>query len=394
MEDNAATEDHAVVAGVASVPKKLGYVLGGGAWVYAPGSPVGLPPAGSLPLVFFDALRSRGWKWTSALTGKNLNVFVRKGMSPAALGTAAQALEVTDGVDVIVLPVTRAIPPAIANTNAKPLVVVKTYDEVLQAEIVRKGGATNTRVVGLTINTKDYALEVLNLLQQVVPKVASLAMLYHTTTGQGGAVHNEIYNRFQATGVFLGINVQPYPVTSPAVGVPPPPKPLADQIDDQLAAIAAAGTDALLVLGDGPITSEYKRITDWAIDPLNQVPTIGTNRQFTSEGGLMAFGPDEGACFRRAAAYVDMLLQNVNPMNLGREYVGWWDLTINNDTAKAIGVTFPKEVSYAASAKFPGGSIYQYILPALEAFADLIRESAAPVPAPVPPPAPPGPPAG
>jgi hypothetical protein len=352
-----------------TVIKQLGYLLGGGMWQYTPGDPVGLPPDGSLPRVFFDSLRSRGYKWTAPLAGKNLNVHVAVGKTPAEFGAGATALEALN-VAAIVLPVTRAIPPAIANTNARPLIVVKSYDEVLQAEIDRKGGNTNDRVVGLTINTRNYALLLLNLLAQVVDGVSTVAMLYHDTTGQGGVNHPQIYNRIRAVGLVLGINVQGYPVTAPAAGGGG--TPLDTQIDNQLAAIEAAGADALLVLGDGPITAEYKRITDWANDPTRQVPTLGTNRQFAAAEGLMAFGPDETALFRRAAAYADMLLQNVNPMDLRREYVGWWDLAINTDTAKAVGITFPTEVSYAATARFPGGKLPNYILPTLLAFLDTL----------------------
>jgi putative tryptophan/tyrosine transport system substrate-binding protein len=362
--------DDAMMAAAGAVIPRLGYVLGGGVWDYTPGDPVGLPPDGSLPRVLFDGLRSRGYKWTSALAARNLNVSVACGKTPAEFGAAASALEALNAA-AIVLPVTRAIPPAIASTNVRPLLVVKTYDDVLEAEIAAKNAAgTDSRVVGLMINTRHYALQLLNLLQQVVPGLSTVAVLYHDTTGQGDAHHPQIYDWIHNVGVFLGINVQPYPVTSPPAGGAG--TPLATQIDDQLAAIAAATADAVLVVGDGPITNEYDRITGWAKDPIHQVPTLGTNRQFAGTGGLIAFGPDEAASFRRAAAYADMLLHGVTPANLGREYVGWWDLAINTDTAKAVGVTIPTELLYAATARFPGGKIDPYILPILQGFLDLL----------------------
>src|SRR4051794_5953152 len=154
---------------VSSGPQKLGYLLGGGVWHYSAGTPVKLPPAGSLPRKFFDSLRYHGWVWRPYTSVPNIEIIVRTAKTQTDVGNAAKAFEKDDKVAAIMLPVTRDIPETLAKTSTTPIIVAKTYDKVLEAEITKKGGDTDKRIIGLTIDTRDYALQLLNLVQYTVP---------------------------------------------------------------------------------------------------------------------------------------------------------------------------------------------------------------------------------
>jgi putative ABC transport system substrate-binding protein len=65
---------------------------------------------------------------------------------------------------------------------------------------------------------------------------------------------------------------------------------------------------------------------------------------FTRQGGLMSYGANFSELFRRAAAYVDRILQGANPADLPVEQATKFVLVINLKTAKALGLTIPQSV--------------------------------------------------
>jgi putative ABC transport system substrate-binding protein len=85
-----------------------------------------------------------------------------------------------------------------------------------------------------------------------------------------------------------------------------------------------------------------RRIADLAAR--NRLPTISDVNQFAEEGGLMVYGPDRVALFRRAASFVDKILKGSKPADLPVEQPTKFDLVINLKTAKQIGLTIPPNV--------------------------------------------------
>jgi putative ABC transport system substrate-binding protein len=65
---------------------------------------------------------------------------------------------------------------------------------------------------------------------------------------------------------------------------------------------------------------------------------------FVRAGGLISFGPSIAQMFRRAAAYVDKILNGAKPADLPVEQPTAFDLAINLETAKALGVAVPPEI--------------------------------------------------
>jgi putative ABC transport system substrate-binding protein len=71
----------------------------------------------------------------------------------------------------------------------------------------------------------------------------------------------------------------------------------------------------------------------------HHLPTIYFLRVFVGSGGLMSYGPDFFAQYRRAAGYVDRILKGERPADLPVQAPTKHDLTINLKTAKALGLT-------------------------------------------------------
>jgi putative ABC transport system substrate-binding protein len=61
-------------------------------------------------------------------------------------------------------------------------------------------------------------------------------------------------------------------------------------------------------------------------------------------GGLMAYAPNRAAGYRRAAYYVDKILQGAQPADLPIEQPMTFDFVVNMKTARELGITFPQEI--------------------------------------------------
>ena len=79
-----------------------------------------------------------------------------------------------------------------------------------------------------------------------------------------------------------------------------------------------------------------------------RLPAVFPDRDFAEAGGLMTYGPNLAANFRRAAYYVDRILKGVQPADLPVEQPMKLDLVLNLKTAQALGLTIPPTLLFQA----------------------------------------------
>jgi putative ABC transport system substrate-binding protein len=75
-----------------------------------------------------------------------------------------------------------------------------------------------------------------------------------------------------------------------------------------------------------------------------RLPTMYGLREMVTVGGFMAYGPDYGQMYQRAAVLVHKLLKGARPADLPVEQPTKFEFVINLKTAKALGLTIPPSV--------------------------------------------------
>ena len=111
-------------------------------------------------------------------------------------------------------------------------------------------------------------------------------------------------------------------------------------VNRRIPKIVTASARAVMVL---PGSLSYRvRIADLALQ--YHLPTMGPQREFVEAGGLMSYGPNFLANFRRAAYYVDRILKGARPADLPVEQPMTFEFVVNMKTAQALGITFPHEI--------------------------------------------------
>ena len=100
-----------------------------------------------------------------------------------------------------------------------------------------------------------------------------------------------------------------------------------------------AKADALYVVQDAFIAANRTRIVTLALGA--RLPTIFKTRDYVQAGGLMSYGPNFPALFRRTTELVDKILRGTKPGDIPVEQPTKFDLVVNLTTAKVLGLTVP-----------------------------------------------------
>jgi putative ABC transport system substrate-binding protein len=118
-------------------------------------------------------------------------------------------------------------------------------------------------------------------------------------------------------------------------------------LDSAFAAAGAERVDALLMLSNFLFARIARRLADAAIG--NRLPMMAEVKAYAEAGGLMAYGANDLAQFRRVAVYVDRILKGAKPADLPVEQPTTFDFVINLKTAQVLGLTIPPTVTYQAT---------------------------------------------
>ncbi len=115
-----------------------------------------------------------------------------------------------------------------------------------------------------------------------------------------------------------------------------------EDLSEAFATAKTQGVEAVMVLGTPILFSHQRRIAELAI--AERLPTISPWRQFPQAGGLLSYGANLREMFRRAAEVLDQVLKGSKPSDIPVERPAKFDLVVNDNAAKALGLTFPRSL--------------------------------------------------
>jgi putative ABC transport system substrate-binding protein len=207
-------------------------------------------------------------------------------------------------------------------TTTVPIVMGAVGDPVaagLVASLARPGG----NVTGLSSLTLDLEGKRLELLKDLLPTLARVAVLWDPTNPYSALALDQT----QQTAQHMGVQI--YPVRVHA----------AEDFESAFATLARERPDALIVHGYIVLVQHRTRIVDFVAQ--HRLPTIYSLRDFVEAGGLMAYGVHLPEVYRRAAAHVDKALKGTKPADIPVEQPTKFELIINLKTARELGLTMP-----------------------------------------------------
>lgn len=228
-------------------------------------------------------------------------------------------------VDIIVVSGTRAAVAARQATTKIPIVLAGVGDPV-QAGLVTSLSRPGGNVTGLSRLSPDFIGKRVELIKEVVPRTTHIAALSNPDNPAEAANLRQVNVSAQALAVELE------PVTART----------ADEFESAFAAAAKGRANALLVMPDALFHSYPSKIVELAAK--NRLPAMYDRSDFVEAGGLMSFAVNVADLSRRAAHYVDMILQGSNPANLSMDEPTRYDLVLNLNAAHALELTIPSNV--------------------------------------------------
>jgi putative tryptophan/tyrosine transport system substrate-binding protein len=190
------------------------------------------------------------------------------------------------------------------------------------ASLGRPGG----NVTGLSLQAPETSGKRLELLQQMVPRIGTVALLLNPN--DPGSAFSLSETQAAAATLTLKLRVLETPD--------------GDAIDDAVQAAAKGGADAVIPLPAPLFDRNAGRIAELALK--HRLPSVYHTDVLPRAGGLASYGVSLIDIYRRAAYYVDRILKGEKPTNLPVEQPTKFELVINLKTATALGLTVPQSL--------------------------------------------------
>jgi putative ABC transport system substrate-binding protein len=213
-----------------------------------------------------------------------------------------------------------ALNAAMQATKTIPIVVAACNDDMIETGLVASLAHPGGNLTGLNKMTPQYTAKRLDLLKDMLPGATKVAVLWDPTYSTFKADWREVRATAQAKDITL------HPVEA---------SNLAD-LDAAFGTFLRDRPDAVLSFSDVLTWVVAKHVGSLAADI--KLPIITPYREITEAGGLMSYGPNIPAMFRRAAVYVVKIFKGANPADLPVEQPSTFELVINVSAAKSLGI--------------------------------------------------------
>ena len=275
------------------------------------------PEAEARIAAFRALMRQAGW-----IEGQNIQFDFYSGAGGPDYMRSAVAALVGLSPDVIVSSGTPATKAAQDATRSIPIVFANVADPVgtgIVSSLAKPGGITTGFV------NYEYAMggKWLETLKEIAPGIRQFAVMQAASNPSFAGLMREI----ESAATRLQVQVTATPVRNET------------DIESSIELLGRQPNVGLIVLPDGLLIGHRNLIV--RLVARNRIPTIYSERVFASIGGLISYSYDAVAQFGQTASYVDCILKGTKPSELPVQESVRFELTVNLQAAKALGIAVP-----------------------------------------------------
>jgi putative tryptophan/tyrosine transport system substrate-binding protein len=227
-------------------------------------------------------------------------------------------------VDVILVETSAPVDLVRQVTRTIPIVMGYSVDPVgggLVTSLARPGG----NVTGMTSSREPTLPKHFELLQATIPNLSRVALLLNPEISE----YTEVLASAEGAAQKSGMSLISADAHNP------------ESIADAFARFTGEGAQALVVTDDLYFLTRREELAGLALK--HRLPSIFARRDFVQAGGLMGYGENLTAFYRRAASFVDRIFKGAKAAELPIEQAPP-QLAINRKTAQTLGVTIPPQV--------------------------------------------------
>jgi ABC-type uncharacterized transport system substrate-binding protein len=207
-------------------------------------------------------------------------------------------------------------------TTSIPIVFISAEDPVrlgLVASLARPGG----NLTGINIFSAELVAKRLELVRELLPSATRIAVLISPSGPSSETTLRDIEPAAHA----LGLRVQVLNASTPR------------EIDAAFATLVRERLDALFLAADPFFTS--RRVQLATLATRHVVPMISATREVPEAGGLISYGANIADGWRQMGVYVGRILRGTKPADLPVVQSAKFELVINAQTARILGVDVP-----------------------------------------------------
>jgi putative ABC transport system substrate-binding protein len=288
---------------------------------------------GKVPRIGFLAPQSRpvgrvesfrhGLRDLGYIEGQNIKIEYRGHEDRSLLAGLATEL-VREKVELIV---TQGFATRAAQTAAVTVPIVFGFSgDPVEAGLVKSLARPGGNMTGITMLAFELVGKRLEVLKEAIPRVSRVAVL--SSPAHPGEQRE--LSESQTTARNIGVTLLHHQVNNTA------------DVNAALDATIKDNANALLAFPD-PVTSSHRgQIAEFAVK--QRLPSVFGWSDYVEAGGLMSYGPDHNALWRRLAVYVDKILKGTKPADIPVEQPTKFELVVNLKAAKQISLTIPPNV--------------------------------------------------
>jgi putative tryptophan/tyrosine transport system substrate-binding protein len=269
---------------------------------------------------FLDGLRESGF-----VEGQNITIERRFARGRVGVGSELAAELVRLNLDLIVASGDQNVIAMKQATSKIPIVMANAIDPVgagIVASLAQPGG----NITGLVqVPSAELTSKRMQLFKDAVPHISRVAVLMNPDIG----VDNSQWRDLERAAQWLSIALIPVHVRQ------------GSELADALGGAIREHADALFGMNDGLNLTHRSAIIDFSTR--NRMPSMHAFAELAQEGGLMAYATNRPDLFRRTGIYAGKILKGAKPADLPIEQPVKFELIVNLKTAKALGLTLPRD---------------------------------------------------